>query len=299
LLPLHCLALLAAVIFLARKPDREKGFALVYLLVPLAIITLISKKNYNYALAVLPAVPVVIGMAVAKLKMTKVNFTLLLVLAVAGFSQFFWLSFTASQPDVFTNRVLRNSFVRDTCEIDYAPAYAPRRTRSLAVETARALSIFAIQREEASVLIIAPGLERPEPMAFRYLLSLADWHGRLRVIDPFYLAQKAKGLAFLPDGTSRPIRPDFLIRFSFGETMFATDQFKQFDQICAYFHKYPLATKYRTAAEANVLCRGVTELFAEPNWVEYTNIGFPWKMPPDQRETPFQVFQRNDRSLPL
>jgi len=174
LLPFFTLLLLAAHPLLLHRPDRQTGFALTYLWAPLLIFTLISKKNYNYAFAFLPATPLLIALGWGKITARRparlMGATALVVaLIIAGRLSF--VDRPPARPEAGATGVSpRSTMISRLNHLSFYPRacrdYPPERI-------AQSLAAAAGERGGLDVLVLG-GLGDMDVTLFLTLVRLAD-----------------------------------------------------------------------------------------------------------------------------
>lgn len=181
LLPFFTLVLVAAHPFLLRRMDRHVGFALVYLWGPLLIFTLINKKNYNYAFAFLPAVPLLIGLGWSKITsrwLARLTAAVVLVIGLVLAARLSFVDRPLSRPEPGAVEAHPRSTI--ISQINHLSFY-PRACRDYPPERiARELAATAIDRDGLDVLVLG-GLGDMDVTVFLTLLRLADAARLVRV----------------------------------------------------------------------------------------------------------------------
>jgi hypothetical protein len=180
--PAFCLIALGALGLNLRRLDRATGLALLWFFVPLLAVTLTPKKDYDYILAALPGVAVLVGLAVARLpKPSHVRLALAAVL-VAGLANLAW-SMARPSPPPETWSPLITKHVHVGGEYLQLPAWgAGADTVTIARRAAAATP------PEARLLFLAR-LDSFDAVTMRYYLRLAEWRGDIRLSDPVLAAE--------------------------------------------------------------------------------------------------------------
>lgn len=207
------LATLAALVFLARRPDRAVGLGVFFFVVPLCVASFVSKKNFNYVLALLPGAAVLIGLAVGRLgnlRIARLVTAALLVSVVAGAV---WPAFRTLNPNSNPHPPEPPWYGRffQTVADDINP---PIDETFYPGEVVRGLAELPQRPGGVRVLVIGQTHAHTHITAFRFLLRLAATHRNITILDPFNqliefcegLPREAPELAACPD-------PDVIVVF--------------------------------------------------------------------------------------
>jgi len=297
LFPLHCLAGLAAMVAVLRKPRTEGGLALVFLLIPLTVATLISKKNYNYIFAFLPALPVIVGLAATRLARNRLALVVVALFITTGIVQFYSLSYTNNRNIPFMSHAIGKSIIASVFQTSYFPVLPKVDKRNLLIDIAPALNDLSKQQKGTTFLLLATGKESRPMMIFRYLLRLQNSDGQLRVVDPIYQVQSRYGEYFLSNDILHPFRPDVVLLHRMGNPVFRDRGFLDPEQLYAYFYSNDLV-RYRVASVERLhkISEYWAEMLAEIPLDEYESTNYPLYYPSHSPGKPITLYR--DPQLP-
>ncbi|MCB9476680.1 MAG: hypothetical protein H6683_08080 [Deltaproteobacteria bacterium] len=185
-LPFFCVAGLVSCAALAVRPTKDRVFALTYLIAPLVLGSLAGKKNSEYLFATLPALPIVVGLAVARIRSVKIAYAAVAAVVVLGAYTYAPLTFIDGALTQFSERV--NLWARDRHVVqglNAMPAFRSPGRVDIAETLARHIVDVAKKRPESTTLLLAPRLGNNDATAFRLHLALLDWDSETKLLDPF------------------------------------------------------------------------------------------------------------------
>jgi len=214
--PPFAILTLAALGITAWRPTARQGALLIYFLVPLVLLSLIAKKNYNYIFALLPTCAVLIGVAVAKVARGRWGGVATAAIAVIGSFTFVNLSFMY-QPNP-TELFGAPTDYRRYFQSWEVPVHMPFAASSALMTIAELAAEKSASSHGASILIMAPYTSTDAEM-LHFLLELKNKGGSLRVYFPVFDIS-----LHIVEGFDRPappenFQPDMIINFSILEVL--------------------------------------------------------------------------------
>ena len=200
-------------VFLAASFNKKDGLVLVCLLGPLIVISLFGKKDFIYALFLMPVVAVAIGAAAGRLRSRLFSCALAAVILFVGAANLYGLSFPREpgpslklKHDVALNRY-KDMFMGtpDSLWPDPASEYEPEK---IAAE----ISQSAKEAGTIRVVLLADNTKDAAAM-FRYFLRMKNPGGEMEIFDPFQRDFHSKYLPPAGEKETAEFVPDYVVDF--------------------------------------------------------------------------------------
>jgi 4-amino-4-deoxy-L-arabinose transferase-like glycosyltransferase len=213
LFPMFTFLCAISVAILAIRFKKKDGLALVALLGPLLVVSLISKKDFCYVLFLLPAIAIVIGVAVSRLRGAIFYYAITPILILIGGTVLYGLSFPSdSGPskkmkyDTAMNKYKYLYFgPPDFLWTPPASEYAPEKIAAEISDTAK-------RRGNISVIFLSDNTKDDAAM-FRYFLTLKSLDDQIEIIDPFQRFYRSRTIDVLGKQSLAQFKPDYIVDY--------------------------------------------------------------------------------------
>ncbi len=205
-----CAISIAILVIRFKKKD---GLALVALLGPLLVVSLISKKDFCYVLFLLPAVAIVMGTAVSRLRGTIFYYALTPIIILVGGAVLYGLSFPSdSGPSI---KMKYHTAMDKYKNLYFGPPdflWTLPASEFTPEKIAAEISDTAKHRGNISVLLLSDNTKDDAAM-FRYFLTLKSLDDQIEIIDPFQRFYRSKGIVVLSKQSLAQFTPDYIVDY--------------------------------------------------------------------------------------